>query len=82
MEDDPDIRDTLAAALAEVGEYEAAILEYEAVILEDSLLLQDYQKILKGMGYDSVKINNMYDAATSGALHACVRAGCQLVIPK
>ena len=78
LEDSADVRDTLAAALVEVGEFEAAVDEYEAVIQQDPEFLDDYRDILVGQGY-ALKATTNYDAAMRAALGAHVREGCQLV---
>ena len=78
--DDPDYRDTLAAALAGAGETEAAIAEYEAIIAAwPEYFVKWYQPALKQHGYGET-VDGVYDEAALQALHACVRSGCQMVL--
>ena len=79
--DDPDIRDTLAAALAATGDPSGALREYEAAMEADPSFISYYQDILGDLGYADVEETGVYDAATQGALQACVRSGCEIAEP-
>ena len=80
ISDDPDYRDTLAAALAGAGETEAAIAEYEAIIAaRPEYFVKWYHPALKQHGYGET-VDGVYDEAALQALHACVRSGCQMVL--
>ena len=82
LADEAYIRDTLAAALVEAGDPAAALLEYEKAMNMDPTLIGDYQLFLSLLGHDTVKVNDVYDAATRDALEVCLRSGCQMTLPE
>ena len=78
--DDSSFRDTLAAALVEVGRADEAIEEYERALSMDPDLLHEYQVFLQEEGYLSDYDARAYDSRTNDALLRCVRSGCQLLV--
>ena len=72
-------RATLAAALVEAGEFDAAIAEYETILgMRPKHYLGSFKHLLREKGY-AVAENGEYDEATRQALHTCVRSGCRFL---
>ena len=77
--DAANLHDLRGQALAALGRTEEAVAAHErAIELAGSELVLAYQKQLAAYGYGNVTSSGRYDAATRGALVACIREACDL----
>lgn len=77
--DAANLHDVRGQALAALGRTEEALAAHErAIELAGSELVLAYQKQLAAYGYSNVTPSGRYDAATRGALVACIGEACDL----